>query len=303
MKLGLMFTGQGSESLGMGLDLIENNAFIKERFIAAESILGYNPIALLQDESTFSDTSKIQPLTFLFQSAIVDYLKSVGIESSVTFGLSLGEYAALYDANVFGFEAGLEILMNRGKFMQENVQNTPGKMCAFIGLKADALETVIEQIDDVYIANYNTPKQLVVSGKEEAIEKAVEKAKEEGLKRAIYLETVGAFHSPYMLEASNNFGTFLESVELEQPTKDVYVNVTGDKLTGSLKDNMVNQITSPVRFYQMVEKLNDIDLLVEIGPKNVLCNLVKRIDRSIKTKLINDNNSLKEGLEVFESEF
>lgn len=302
MKLGLMFTGQGSESVGVGLDLIENIDFIKQRFIQATFILGYDPIAALKKESTFKNTAMIQPLTFLFQSSILDYLKSLGFESKTTFGLSLGEYAALYDASIFTLEEGINILKHRGQFMQENVQNKPGKMCAFIGMKAEDLEAVIDAIDDIYIANYNTPKQLVVSGDKTKIELAILKAKEKGLKRAIYLDTVGAFHSPYMAMSEKQFGLYLQSFNFQPPTKEVYVNVTGDRLEGSVVDNMTHQITSPVRFYQMVEKV-DVDLLIEIGPKNVLCNLVKRINRSLKTRIINDVPSLMQSLEVLKDEF
>lgn len=303
MNLGLMFTGQGSESLGMGLDLIENIDFIKQRFVKAESVLGYDPIAALNDEKTFQNTSIIQPLTYLFQTSILDYLKSLGFESTTTFGLSLGEYASLYDAGVFSFEEGLDILKHRGKYMQENVEDTPGKMCAFIGIKAKELEAIIDPIDDVYLVNYNTPKQLVVSGSQVGIDQAILEAKEKGLKRAIYLETVGAFHSPFMKSAKKQFEQYLSAYKFNTPTKLIYANVTGNILEGSVKDNMVNQVTSPVRFYQIVEQLQDIDLLIEIGPKNVLCNMVKRINRSIKTQLINDVSTLTQSLEVLEDEF
>ena len=302
MTIGFMFTGQGSEYLGRGLDLVEELDFFKTQFKRAQAVLGYDPILALQDESTFTDTSKIQPLTFLLQATIIDYLKSKGIDSTLTFGLSLGEYAAYYDAGVFSFEEGLELLMHRGLYMQENVLTKPGKMCAFIGMKSDVLEPIIDKIDGVVIANYNTHKQLVISGTEEAVKEAISIATKSGLKRAMMLETVGAFHSPLMNEAKEKFASYIEPFTFPCPNKTLFVNVTGDKLEGNIKDNMANQITSSVKFYQMVEKLEDIDLLIEIGPKNILCNMVKRIDRSIKTMLINDKESLRNSLEVLNNE-
>ncbi len=301
MKLGIMFTGQGSETVGMGSSLLEYES-VKTLYKQAETILGYDPEVALNTEETFSDTAKIQPLTFLMQVSILTLLKEHGVSSDVTFGLSLGEYAAMYDAGVFDFETGIRLLKERGRLMQEAAINHPGSMCALIGLKAPKLEELIGTMDDVVIANYNTPRQLVISGTKTAVETASELAKENGAKRAIMLPTTGAFHSFLMKDAADLFAEYLEEVKVGLPSKALYVNVTGDRLAEDIKDNMVKQITSSVMFYPMVEKNDDLDLLIEVGPKPVLCNMVKRINRKLPTKAVYDKSSLNDVLEALQNE-
>ncbi|MCF7924988.1 MAG: ACP S-malonyltransferase [Candidatus Izimaplasma sp.] len=302
MKLGFMFTGQGSEVVDMGLDFVTEYDLVSNLFEQAKAILGYDPIEALKDKNTFKDTAKIQPLTFLFQVAIIELLKIHKIQSEVTFGLSLGEYSALYDAGVFDLNTGLRVLEKRGLYMQVAAQNNQGKMCAMIGLDKTTLKDIIEPLEDVVIANYNTPKQLVISGTEKGVKKAVEVATKNGVKRAIMLSTQGAFHSFLMDEAKTKFQSFIEPLQFNDPQKHLYVNVTGDLCKGDLKSNMINQITSPVLFYQIIEKLKDIDYLIEIGPKKVLCNMVKRINRKQKTLLIHDVTSFEQALEVLTNE-
>lgn len=298
MKIGIMFTGQGSETVGMGLDFVSKYDCVNVVFNRAKPMLGYDPIEALSDQETFNDTSKIQPLTFLFQVSILELLKAYGIESNLTFGLSLGEYAAMVDAGVFSFETGLNLLKMRGALMQEAALRNPGKMVALMGIKADILEPIINDIEEVVIANYNTRKQLVISGTTKGVEAALEPVKAAGAKRIVPLNTVGAFHSFLMKAAADRFGQHIQDMAFHTPNKTIYVNVTGQELAGSIAENLTKQITSSVRFYQMVEALDDVDVLIEIGPKKVLCNMVKRIDKSIQTVHISDVASFESVLEV-----
>jgi [acyl-carrier-protein] S-malonyltransferase len=298
MTLGIMFTGQGSETVGMGLDFVKEYKCVKQLFNRAKKVLGYDPLDALNNQETFMDTSKIQPLTFLFQASVLELLRENKVASNLSFGLSLGEYAALYDAGVFSFETGLEILKIRGTLMQEAALNNPGKMVALMGIEANELEPIINDINDVVVANYNTRKQLVISGTKTGVDNALEQVEAAGVKRAIPLNTVGAFHSFLMQEAADQFEQIIKDMAFYAPKKTVYVNVTGQVLEGSITDNLTKQITSSVRFYQMIEALDYVDVLIEIGPKKVLCNMVKRIDKSIQTAHINDVSSFESVLEV-----
>ncbi|MEC9485078.1 MAG: ACP S-malonyltransferase [Candidatus Izemoplasma sp.] len=301
MKLGFMFTGQGSERVGMGTSLLQYDS-VKTLFNEAEAILEYNPESALNDPKTFEDTQKIQPLTFLLQVSLIKLLAEKGIHSDVTFGLSLGEYAAMYDASVFDFKTGLALLQKRGELMQKSANNHPGAMCALIGLEASKIETLVNSLEEVVIANYNTPKQLVISGDLAAVKHAADLAKEAGAKRAVMLPTTGAFHSFLMKDAAEELTEYLNQLTLKEPTKSLYVNVTGDLFEGNIKDNMIRQMTSPVKFYQIVEKNDNLDVLIEIGPKRVLCNMVKRINRKLTTYAVYDETSLHDVLEALENE-
>lgn len=298
MTVGIMFTGQGSETVGMGLDFVNEYQCVKRLFKRAKTVLGYDPLDALNNQETFKDTSKIQPLTFLFQASVLEMLRDNKVTSNVSFGLSLGEYAALYDAGVFSFETGIEILKIRGTLMQEAALKNPGKMVALMGIEANDLESIINDMKDVVIANYNTRKQLVISGTKAGVDNALEQVKAVGVKRAIPLNTVGAFHSFLMQEAADQFGQLIKDMTFHAPQKTVYANVTGQVLKGSITDNLTSQMTSSVRFYQIVEALDKLDILIEIGPKKVLCNMVRRIDKSIQTVHISDVSSFESVLEV-----
>ncbi len=296
MKTVFMFSGQGSQYVGMGKELYNNYEIVRNVFNKADNILGYSITNIMfNDEEKLNDTLYTQVAMFTFYQAILEVLKNHNIESSYSIGLSLGEYGALLHNNVYDFETGLKILEKRGLFMNEASKNVDGKMSAILGMDAAMLEKIINEVDGyVKIANYNTYGQLVISGDEKAVLETNRRAIENGAKRAILLNTNGPFHTALMIEASIKFEKYLKEVDLKEPQKKLLVNVTGDYYRGNLKNNMVNQIISSVYFYQMVEKLisSGVDTFIEIGPKKTLCSFVKKINRKLNIFNVEDMASL-----------
>ena len=296
MKSVLMFSGQGSQYLGMGQDLYNNYEVAKNVFDSADQILGYSiKDIMFNNEDMLNDTKYTQVAMFTLYVAILEVLKEEGIEAEYACGLSLGEYGALYYNDVFDFETGLKILEKRGLFMNEAASNTSGLMSAIIGMEASIILDIISSVEGyVKIANYNTYGQIVISGQEDAVLKVNKLALEKGAKRAIVLNTSGPFHTDLMKDASAKLYEYLNSIGLSEPTKKLLVNTTGDFYSDNLKDTMVSQITNSVMFYQMIEKLIDdgVTTYIEVGPKKTLCGFVKKIDRKLDIYNVEDTLSL-----------
>jgi [acyl-carrier-protein] S-malonyltransferase len=238
-------------------------------------------------------------------AAILEVLKISGIQADYNIGLSLGEYGALLNTEVYDFETGLKILQKRGQFMSESSIKVEGKMSAILGLETSVLEELVNASKEyVKIANYNTYGQLVISGVESAVLNINEQALKAGAKRAILLNTSGPFHTDLMVDASVKFSEYLEGINLLEPKGDILLNVSGDFYKENIKDSMVDQITSSVRFYQMVEKLIErgATTFIEIGPKKTLCSFVKKIDRKLDIYNVEDIKTLKKLLEFLKEE-
>jgi len=258
----------------MGIDL-KDTPIAQDRLAQAEQILGWSVLDLCQSEAeTLSRTLYTQPCLYAIETILIDLLREKGHSPDLVAGHSLGEYVALYAAGVFDFATGLELVKCRAELM-ENASG--GKMAALIGFKSDQLQEALEKTPDVVLANDNSAMQVVISGKPEAVEQVMGQIK---VKKAVALPVSGAFHSPFMEQASQKFQAILETASFAEAKVPVLSNVDPSPATDSntLKTRLLKQMTGSVRWRETCLKLVEegIEKVVEIGPGNVLTGLVKR---------------------------
>lgn len=282
-KLAFVFAGQGSQYINMGLDFLEHQEKLVHFERQANAILGYNTRERISsDDGLIHQTQYTQPLVLLSTIYAYETLKSLGINPDGVCGFSLGEYAALYASSVFSFDEIIKLVSSRASIMHDETKKLPGAMAAILGLTSDVVDNICQEIGQgVYAANYNSPQQIVISGTEEAIIRAIEEAKNRGAKRAMRLQVSGAFHSPLMMGASKCFEQILQDVHPKQPMIPLYLNTTAQRAhLESLKKEMVKQISSPVRFVESIleMKKDGFTHFIEVGPGAVLSGLIRKID-------------------------
>ncbi len=273
-KTAWVFPGQGSQVLGMGMDLVDLPSS-QDKFAQAEEILGWSLTEVCQSDTDekLSRTLYTQPCLYVIESILADIMREKEKPNLVA-GHSLGEYTALYVAGVFEWSVGLRLVKRRAEFMDSAAG---GMMAALMNFDPEQLEKVVADTPDVVVANDNSPNQVVISGTPEAVQAVMSQVK---AKRAIPLKVSGAFHSPLMATAATEFQEILASVEFQQAFVPVLSNVEPVPSVDAdvLKQRLIKQITSPVRWREISLALpaNNIERVVEIGPGTVLTGLIKR---------------------------
>ena len=288
-----VFPGQGSQFVGMGKDLYENNALAKELFDKADEILGFKitDIMFAGTDEQLKQTNVTQPAVFL-HSVISALCLGDDFKPAMVAGHSLGEFSALVAAGALSFEDGLKLVAARANAMQKACEANPGTMAAIIGLSDEKVEEVCSEVSAdgqiVVAANYNCPGQLVISGNVEAVNAACEKLKEAGAKRALPLKVGGAVHSPLKQPAKDELQAAIEQTEFAAPSCPVYQNVDAKAHTDAaeIKANLTAQLTSPVRWTASVQAMivDGADDFTECGPGKALQGMIGRIDKNVAVK-------------------
>ncbi len=281
-----IYPGQGSQYCGMGKDLFDYSSDAKKMFEIANKILGFEITEIMfgQDINKLKKTKVTQPAIFIHSVILSEILK---LNPQVVAGHSLGEFSALVASKALNYEDALILVSNRANAMEEACVKYPGTMAAVIGLNVDLIENICEKVGGVIkTANYNCPGQVVISGEKNSIESACEILKKNGAKRAIILPVGGAFHSPLMTSAKNKLAMEIEKIKFNTPSCPIYQNFSNNPETDpeKIKFNLIEQMTSPVKWTQCVEKMikNGANKFVEVGPGKVLQGLVKKINSSVE---------------------
>ncbi len=296
-KTALLFAGQGAQVVGMGRDFAENHPSAREWFDRANAALGYDlaGVCFSGPEAELTRTENAQPAIYLVGWVAFQLLKErvPSLSYSAVAGLSLGEFTALAAAGAMGFEEGLRLVRQRGRFMQEACESTQGSMAAIIGLDEAVTREVCDQAG-VVLANLNCPGQLVISGEAGRVQAACEAARARGAKRAIPLTVAGAYHSPLMASAQPKLALELTHISLAKPVVPVISNVTAQPVDSGISENLVQQICAPVLWEKSMRHLLDqgFTRFIELGPGTALSSFMKRIDKTAMIFNVSDLPSL-----------
>lgn len=301
----VLFSGQGAQKVGMGEDLANAYPRVEEMFAKADKALGYSlsDIMFHGPDEELTRTARCQPALFVHGLACLEVLKEKvpGLNPVATAGLSLGEFTAHTLAGTFDLETGLKVVEQRGLFMEEACNATNGAMAAMIGGDEEAVARLAAECD-VDVANFNTIGQIVISGDEEGIDRAVAGAKGAGVRMGKKLNVAGAYHSRLMQSAQDKLAAVLASVELAEPSIPVVCNFEAREVKGSedIRSMLEKQVTGSVRWTASMQKLiaDGHTTFLELGPGKVLAGLMGRIDKSVKVISVEDVESLEAAVEV-----
>ncbi|MCY9405882.1 ACP S-malonyltransferase [Bacillus spizizenii] len=311
-KIAFLFPGQGSQFIGMGKDLYEQVPAAKRLFDEADETLETKLSSLIfeGDAKELTLTYNAQPALLTTSIAVLEKFKESGITPDFTAGHSLGEYSALVASGALSFKDAVYTVRKRGEFMNEAVPAGEGAMAAILGMDAEALKKVTDKVTEeghlVQLANLNCPGQIVISGTAKGVELASEQAKENGAKRAIPLEVSGPFHSELMKPAAEKLKEVLDSCDIKDASVPVISNVSADVMTekAEIKEKLIEQLYSPVRFEESINKLiaEGVTTFIEIGPVKVLSGLVKKVNRRLKTIAVSDPETIELAIQTLKEE-
>lgn len=301
-KFAIVFPGQGSQTVGMLADLGQQYDVVQQTFAEASEVLGYDLWALVQNgpAEDLNQTFRTQPALLASSVAIWRVWQSLGLaQPALLAGHSLGEYSALVCAGVIDFKQAIKLVELRGQLMQEAVPAGVGAMSAIIGLDDEAIAKACEaaaQGEVVSPVNFNSPGQVVIAGNKDAVERAGALCKEAGAKRALPLPVSVPSHCALMKPAAEKLAVALESIEFNVPQIPVInnVDVATETAPEKIKDALVRQLHSPVRWTEGVQLMSEqgIEKLLEVGPGKVLTGLTKRIVKTLEAAAVNDTASL-----------